>query len=715
MDQETLTNHIAKLGKNKFNVACQLIFDHVFNFHAINVDGKSDGGTDFIAIDKDGNRKKVAYQLTTQKTDIKNKAYKDAKKSVEKLNVQAFYYIPTYNLDEIESRKIETEITNELGITARVFSPAVLSGFIINEKLLNLFLDELKYPLPRDYKTKGPDYRERALHSYSLMSQDSKDLKLGIYDDTILFILSEKGGLSEENLINEIIEFLGLNQDTKIDVIKNRIGALFGNKKLKWSADKLIILSDKIKDDISSRKRIYEAELETLSSAQTDLMRNEYNLNWTLEDSKKVSVWLSEAFISDRISNLKELQISLVAHPLYNVDEQSTNKIRSFLIKKKIGKENVEKAIISLLEIATDHPLINKITRASMYLALEGSNPISKAKSLGANRWNDFDIMIEPSVAIPFICSQLYSGYVNRFFDLSVQAIKRIDEIGAVACIPYFYINECAGHLLRARKYIHFDIEEKELQFSSNAFVANYFGLKNQGVKVPNSFMEYLSTFSPSIKSERTNIRDWIRSLMTDIQTVLNNSGVEFTPVPTFSEEDCIDFEKEYMFQLDEHKLEKPKHLVQHDIWALKHTNNQILNENKHWIILTYDKSLISFSKTEQYNGHVTTPAKFIDITESTKPLSETHFVSLLHSVATYSERTLSAGARVMDRIIKYASDEIQNWEFKEEIKDFKSKLIDSIDMDAIDIYDEIDRKTDAFLKKKGIKLRMDDNEEIDI
>jgi hypothetical protein len=83
--------------------------------------------------------------------------------------------------------------------------------------------------------------------------------------------------------------------------------------------------------------------------------------------------------------------------------------------------------------------------------------------------------------------------------------------------------------------------------------------------------------------------------------------------------------------------------------------------------------------------------------------------------VATFSERTLSAGARVMDRIARYASDDVQNWEFKEEIKEFKSEIIESIDLESIEMYDEIDKKTDEFLKKHGVKLQIDESEEIDL
>ena len=68
-----------------------------------------------------------------------------------------------------------------------------------------------------------------------------------------------------------------------------------------------------------------------------------------------------------------------------------------------------------------------------------------------------------------------------------------------------------------------------------------------------------------------------------------------------------------------------------------------------------------------------------------------------------------------MDRIARYASADIQNWEFKEEMKKFKSEIIESIELDSIEMYDEIDEKTDEFLKKHGVILKIDESEEIDL
>lgn len=80
--------------------------------------------------------------------------------------------------------------------------------------------------------------------------------------------------------------------------------------------------------------------------------------------------------------------------------------------------------------MASNHPLIVKITRASVYIALEGTNPLSASKTLGANRWSDIKMMIEPTIGIPYLCSQLYQGKVNRYFDNAIKSIQRAKELG---------------------------------------------------------------------------------------------------------------------------------------------------------------------------------------------------------------------------------------------------------------------------------------------
>lgn len=710
MDLETLSNHISKLGKPYFDNACKIVLQDVFQLNAINVDGKGDGGTDFASFSSSGERINVGYQITTQKSDIKKKAYIDSKKAIEKLGIIRYYFISTYNLTEVEIALIQNQISTELGINSVCLAPKHIAGLILNAGLLNKLLDECNYPLPRDYTT-AYDYREMALHTYTLLSDDAAQMKSNIYDDTILLILSDHNNLNEEELIIKVKEFLNLG-DQKIDVLKRRIGALFGKQKLKWTSDRNIELTPEAQKDLEARKTIYEIELSSLSSAQVELMFSEFNCQWTQEDSKKVAIWIANISISDKIKNLKELKASIVSNPLFEFDNNGIDNLKQYLIKsKEIDEKQIDNAIAKLLEIAANHPLITKIARASVYLALEGSNPISSAKALGANRWTEINILVEPTIAIPYICSQLFRGSVNRYFDLSIKSVREAIKLGSGLFIPYFYINECAGHLLRARKYYNIALDEQELAFSSNAFVANYYALKNKGIKVPLSFMDYLSSFSSNVKTERSDTKLWVRAIMTDIQSILSRGDVQFIDVPFYNPGDCKDYEIDYTYRIKEMEIDKKPLLINHDIYALQFASDRITKDQEHWIILTYDTTLIAVSQNDTFPGWITNPVKFLDLVEGTKPLHESKMVSMVHSFATYSERTLSAGARIIDRIITFAAPEMQNWEFKNEIDILKKEIIRNTNLEKPDFIVQVDKQTDEFLKKHGIELK----EEIEI
>jgi hypothetical protein len=363
--------------------------------------------------------------------------------------------------------------------------------------------------------------------------------------------------------------------------------------------------------------------------------------------------------------------------------------------------------------MASAHPLITKISRASVYVALDGNNPITSAKAIGASRWSDVNIIIEPSVALPFLCSLLYAGNTNRFFKNSVKSVRQAMELDSPIYMPYYYFNECAGHLLNAIKYIGFEDQSSELEYSNNAFISNYFNLKNKGVKVPETISEYLATFSNSIKTERADIKNWVRSIMPDLQTIFTSNGVVYIDTPHYEDDDLEDIRAEYKEILDNLGIKKKIHLFNNDIYTLKATNDRIVKNGEVWAILTNDRSLVNFSKTDYFKGWITNAFKFLQVTELSKPMSESQLISLVHSVATFSERTLSLGARIMDRLINLSSKEIQNYELKSEIEKFKKETIESINLDAANIFDIIDTKTDEFISKHGLDKKVEEEQEI--
>ena len=722
MDQETFANFISNCGKNDFRIACEMVLEKAFGIMPINVDGAGDGGTDFAALNDTGIRIPAAYQITTQKSDIKNKAYRDAAKSIKKLKVKRFYFLSTYNLDETDCRALENEISDELDIRASVYSPRLIADTMIKRRIAGEFLDRIGYDDLHRFERKNVDYREMALHSYAILSQDTRNLKMQIYDDALLLILSNHtpNGVRKEQLVREVRNLL-LLPENKEDFLCKRIDSLRTKSKIKNHTDDktLLVISEELQSDINNRKIVYERELEDLSAAQVDILKD-YGVEWTSADSRQVSVWIANTYMNQQLKTLKSVNAELADNFYRNIHDHGYGKLRKFLREnKKLDEHAIDGVIEKLLSHAATHPLLVKITSASVYIALEGTNPLAACKAIGAGSWHDVNLLVEPTLGLPFLCSILYKGKVNRYFDNAIYAINRAKELGISMRVPYYYIRECAGHLYTARKFneIPIQLDPQEMQYSSNAFVSNYYALKAQGVAMPSSFMEYLATFSSAIRTERADYKEWIRAIMINIQSLFTRNGIEFQEMPTYSQDNLKTIEVEYSNYLNEHDIKKPLHLMRNDAISLMYTNDQYNNHNEIWMILTCDRTLINVAEQIQAHAWVNTPFVFLDFTEmSSKSLSEKKLSSLLHSMTIFSPSTLSIGARILDRIILYASDKLQDWQFQESIKTFKSEMVKNISLEDANYMDEIDQKTNEFLAAHGINIDIEnDNNDVDI
>lgn len=589
MDKETLSNFISNCGKHDFEIACKIILQDAMNLNPINVDGSNDGGTDFVSIDEIGKRTCVAYQITTQKTDIRNKAYRDAKKSIDKLNIKRYFFFCTYNLSEIESRDLENVIFTELEIAANVYSPKLISGLLINYNLVGTFLDRIGYDNLYEYDRNSVDYREVALHSYSLLSKDARNLKSQIYDDSLLLVLSEEPeGLTKEDIIHRAMDMLVL-PESKYEFLFHRIDSLMSKGQIAKSSNNssLFVATPEVLFDIRNRRILYEKELTGLYAAQVDILK-EYEVDWTKEDSRQASVWIANTFMSRQIHILEVADASLADNFNKTIDKYGYSKLKSFLKDiKKIEDGSVEEAADKLIQNAASQPLILKITHATVYLALEGSNPLTVCKAIGVHRWQDLNMVLEPTLGIPYLCSLLYKGNVNRYFDNAICAVKRCKKLGVKIGIPYYYIKECAGHLHMARKFDGLVLDPEEMQYSSNAFVANYYALKSKGVTMPSSFIDYLATFSPAIRTERADYKEWIHEIMNDISSLFTRNGIEFLELRTFTKEEIKPIQSEYIHYLQQIEQQKSPHLMMNDVFSLLYVNDQYAKTAESWMILT--------------------------------------------------------------------------------------------------------------------------------
>lgn len=713
MDKETLSNHISTLGKRDFAIACKIVLEKVFGFSVVNVDGPRDGGSDFTSFTVDGKRRSVGIQITTQKSDIRNKAYRDAKKCLTKLGLSRFYFLSTYRLSEEDSRKIEQEIEDDLEIRSCVYDSSIIAGFLIKNSLVTEFLDETGFPDLRQVYHSTVDYRQMVLHSYTILSNDAKNMKDQIYEDTILLVISKNArGISQEEIVRETINLLTLTS-IKEERIKGRIDALLSKSKIK-KQDGLFYISPESNQEIKNRQILYEKELEILAAAQTDIMR-EYSIEWTIDDARLTSVWIANTYLANQLSILEKVDAPLSKNLYKHIDDNGVKKLIDFLIKTKNLSQNIAlKVIESFVSIAAGQPLMKKITSAFVYVALEGKNPMTSCRALGVQRWSQFKLLMEPTIGIPILCSFFFKSSVNRIFDNAIKAFTQSKELGIPMFVSYNYIKECAGHLHMARRYDGLELNPDEMIYSSNAFVSHYYSLMKQGIELPSTYLDYLALFSPAIKIEK-EYKDWIRSMMSDIQSLFTRKGdATYIDIPMYDPCELKDIENEYTIYLTENGIEKSKSLLINDIITIKFTKESC-SKGEHWMILTNDKVLVNVSKECANEAWISSPYLFLDMVEMTKPMDERKILSLVHSVAKYRESTLSVGARIIDKIIFYASEKMQDWQFKKELDAFKEEMIKNISIDSTVDIEKVDKMTDQFLSKYSISTVIEDESDVDM
>lgn len=702
MDVDTIKNNIISLGKNDFKKVIYLVLPKIFNLKVVNVDSSYDGGSDWLIFKDEGGAHTIAVQDTVQAKDWEKKAKIDAQKAVAN-GATRFFFITPKSISRLTFAQLEGGITSTCRVPCTCLGAKEISELIVSASLVTDFLDAIDAPLATGVAARI-DKQEIYLHAYVAMGQDSDNLKNTVYEDSILITLHNEGPLIRDVLLEKTIDLLACDQSRSSQILR-RIDSLLTKGKLIMIHDKNLSLAPNAQKDLENAERIYLKEFISLVGAQTSLMESEHNISWSLADGQKASVLLAKVLIEQQLESAKSAKLKMTAMGLFKNLNQSLQKLRDFISNSGVPREKLDDTIKEMLIQAQDLPIVKKLSRAAIFVALEGADAISGAKAIGAPRWSDVSVMLDASVAIPYLCSRLFQPSEGRFSSSNHKAIETLHKLSVNVCIPFFYINECASHLLRARTYDNLDDYAEQLQYSQNAFVAHYYQLKNSGLSVPSNLFDYLASFSSSCKESKSmNLAVQIRKVMTELQPLFHEYSVEFEEIPRIPQHYTRDIEVEYSYYLKELKRSKNFKLLNHDVLAMSHLKKQIAEKYEHWVLLTWDRAMISVGKKLEGCGWIISPDILYEFAKPYRPISESQLCTLAHAIARTQDVPHFISAQIIDRIVYVAGDKIQDWELKKKIAEFTDDLLGRIDLADVRYNEWVNNETDEFLKKLGIE-----------
>lgn len=294
-----------------------------------------------------------------------------------------------------------------------------------------------------------------------------------------------ESSIGRDTLLEETMKFLGL-PETRRSSLSGRIDALLTSGKI-LGKERDLYLHPSTKQSLQIADGIYVKELGQLSASQVDLLA-EYGGNWDQKKSEEVSLLLTQSFIYEQIKTAKHASLSFTMTGFGSYIDSPIDKLKEIIRDSGVSHKDVNEVINKIIDLARETPLIKKLTNSVTFVALETSDSGKTSAILGRSSWKDIKVILDASVAIPYLASSLFAHSSGRFSRGSNESISMLKEHGAKLTIPLVYLNECSSHLVNGLEYAR-ELHELEdsFKYSQNGYVAHYYQLKEAKLKVPNT------------------------------------------------------------------------------------------------------------------------------------------------------------------------------------------------------------------------------------
>ncbi len=712
MNAETIENFIKNLGKVDFDTVAVLVLTKVYHLKLLNVDGKGDAGSDARIFKDLGGSTTAAYQLPVQDAGWKRKALADARKAVEGLKATRFFFLTSRTHEGADLAEVENEIISALKIPANCLGAKQLAGLIVGRGLVPEFLEAIGAPVNVPTSNR-PDLKEILLHSYVALGSERAKLRDDVYDDTLMYCLNLRGGaMPKDGLVDAALHLLECPEGRR-DLLSRRVDSLLTRGWLRPLPQGQFRLADEQKIAIQGAERLYYAELGVLASAQAQLIYDKCGATWTQDQAHRAGVLLARMFIKCQLDTVRNAALELTALGLVRNIGDPEQDLRDMLSAAGVPPRAVNGVILEFVDLAKEKPLIKKLARAATCVAIEGGDPLAGAKLIGASRWPAVTITLDASVAIPYLCASLYSPTSDRFSQGANECVTDFLGLGAKVVTPWFYIEECSAHLLKALDYgAGADDFQDDFAHSQNGYVAQYYLLRQTGRNVPLSIADYLETFAPSVKRSQGDLRTWTRTVMSELEQQFRHYGVEYEDIPRIPDHFRVEVEREYTYAMNALKRSKSHRLIEHDVMELSHSRRGIAEWGQSRLCLTWDGAMIDVGRKLRDCGWVVSPHEAIDFVQPYRRMSESKMFALAHVLASARDRSRDVAGHILDRVVYLAKERLLDWEFRQKVKDLRDDLLSRIDLSKPRYADWVDQETDKFLRSQGVEVPPDAKEE---
>lgn len=713
MDAEEIQKRLITLGQRSFRRVVALVLQRVLNYNSINVDGSGDGGSDWLAYQDGGQRLRIAIQDTVQ-AGWDKKALDDARKAKEELGVNSYLFFTNRPHKQTTATQLESKITRETELNCTVFEARRMSELIHERGLGGEFLAALGETII----SRPPEMPEICLCAYGNLSSDRQNHRDEIYRDTIRIACYESDKpLKRNEILDAAIAFLSTTSMQR-PLLEKQLEHLLSKGELQKTADGFLQLNPTSRKAIEESEKLYLSDWAGLESAQTQLLKAYGSSTpWSPEDSRQTAVFVSRMFLQQQFEVLRHARIdNLIANwesRLGNPEQQ----LRDLLQQRGISRSRISEAVQELVNLAKGRDVISKLTRTITFVALEGRDPTLSATALGQRSWNEVQVLVDSSVAIPFLCEQLNQRSITYHFAVSGNAVRLFQDFKSRCCMTSGHVEECAAHLIHAYWYepVESDADlATALRLSENAFIAYFGALKTEGSIDGQTLPQFLSAFSrraASAARDFSDIRQAARAIMPEIQDLLNTYHVPSRAARRVSADRFDALQKSFDLACIETGRDRQPILREHDVDALAHLARSTEVEGESWMMLTWDKTFIQVAQNELPSAFVVSPEMAMDFAQTCRRLTDTQWCALAHRLAKVTSPSDELTARLLDQVAKLNPDKLRDAAFRHHLRQFRDQALRTLPTDDEGMFHAaVEGQVKLFLKEQNLRTSKQDS-----
>lgn len=642
-------------------------------------DGVGDAGNDVSLWRVGPNPEPVAVQLSVQRSGWQSKVRQDAQRAKDLLGYQQFVYVTSRRVAATVATPLIEELWSRQAVSLRIIdSQALASKFHIEGRSRDLIRTLGLADAAGGYE-QGTTKNLRAdlAYAYAFFGTDVSTFRqTGLQRSIVACIVGSKDPVARGAVTSAVAKALRLGKGRE-RLVAVEIDRMLQKRDVRIN-DGVLVAAPHLVDAHKASRTIRNYQWQQLRKAVESRLGASGLTGRRLEKASAAVNNAAGALMMNAASvAAKAMEYAGDVGPAKTQVRRQLQRVERALITEGIEPGKAPTLVAELAEQIATSELGQTLLAGDLFLSLLAMDSTAFLNALGGHE--ELEVFLDASVAIPMLASLLYEPHDEHFFRAAHFVYEQAATNGFRLSLPLDYLEEAASHLLDAFDRYQPLLDDPDLRFSKNAFVAHYLALKYEH-KYDGSFMTYVQSFGLRASDGKTRDfaaeRNWIMGRM---RTLFGRYGISVAEPGQVARQALGAAQEAIAYTARELGLDRSGLLLAHDARAVADISARAAAGQHAVIFCTWDRlhlRLRTAGGAVEWNA--LTPAMLADLFALLGSSEDELVVGATDIALEFGDAEARRGAEIWDELVRIEQAPFYDAELLRQAQAFKSSYVDS-------------------------------------